>query len=124
MQLPHRQSGRRRRQERDKRWDASRGVHMRSNDALPGRALPVNKVKQEAQCCCEDASLASHTRVSASPGKIWSKRPEPRCVGCAAIPGPCLRVYDNAVDADRVRGWTPSLGRVQTVVTTDHRNMD
>src|SRR4051795_9462824 len=69
---------------------------------------------------------AWHRTLGCPPARARSgaKRPEPRCVGCAAIPGPCLLVYDNAVDADPVPGWTPSLGRVQTVVTTDHRNMD
>ena len=39
-------------------------------------------------------------------------------------PGPCLLVYDNAVDGDLIRAWTPPRGRVQTVVTTTHRELD
>jgi tetratricopeptide (TPR) repeat protein len=39
-------------------------------------------------------------------------------------PGPCLLVYDNAVDADLIRDWTPPVGPVQTVVTTTHRELD
>jgi hypothetical protein len=32
--------------------------------------------------------------------------------------GPCLLVYDNAVDPDLIARWTPSLGNVRIVVTT------
>ncbi|MGW3607328.1 tetratricopeptide repeat protein [Micromonospora sp. NPDC005161] len=32
--------------------------------------------------------------------------------------GPCLLVYDNAVDPDLIRAWTPPVGAVHTVVTT------
>ncbi|HEX8344626.1 MAG TPA: toll/interleukin-1 receptor domain-containing protein [Actinoplanes sp.] len=38
-------------------------------------------------------------------------------------PGPCLLVYDNAVDADVVRAWTPTIGSVHTVATTTHRDL-
>ena len=41
-----------------------------------------------------------------------------------AQPGPCLLVYDNAVDADLISRWTPSVGAVHTVVTTTHRDLD
>jgi tetratricopeptide (TPR) repeat protein len=40
-----------------------------------------------------------------------------------AHPGPCLLVYDNAVDADLVRSWTPTIGSVHTVATTTHRDL-
>ena len=33
-------------------------------------------------------------------------------------PGPCLLVYDNAEDPDVVAQWMPTVGNVQTVVTT------
>ena len=33
-------------------------------------------------------------------------------------PGPCLLVFDNAVDPDLIRRWTPPVGAVQTVITT------
>src|SRR5579859_3483679 len=36
--------------------------------------------------------------------------------------GPCLLVYDNAMDADLIRRWTPTVGAVQTVVTTTRRD--
>jgi tetratricopeptide (TPR) repeat protein len=32
--------------------------------------------------------------------------------------GPCLLIYDNAVDAELIRRFTPAVGAVQTVVTT------
>ena len=35
-----------------------------------------------------------------------------------AHPGPCLLVYDNAVDADLIQRFTPTVGTVRTVVTT------
>ncbi|MEV8509338.1 FxSxx-COOH system tetratricopeptide repeat protein [Actinoplanes sp. NPDC051475] len=38
--------------------------------------------------------------------------------------GPALLVYDNAVDADLIRAWTPPFGSAQTVVTTTHRDLD
>jgi tetratricopeptide (TPR) repeat protein len=38
-------------------------------------------------------------------------------------PGPCLLVYDNAVDQNLIRTWTPPLGQVQTIVTTTHRDL-
>ncbi|GIE99925.1 FxSxx-COOH system tetratricopeptide repeat protein [Paractinoplanes rishiriensis] len=38
--------------------------------------------------------------------------------------GPCLLVYDNAVDADLIRAWTPPVGSVHTVVTTTVRALD
>jgi tetratricopeptide (TPR) repeat protein len=41
-----------------------------------------------------------------------------------AHPGPCLLVYDNAVDADLIRTWTPPVGSVHTVVTTTRRELD
>jgi tetratricopeptide (TPR) repeat protein len=41
-----------------------------------------------------------------------------------AHPGPCLLVFDNAVDADLIRAWTPSVGSVHTVVTTTRRELD
>ncbi|MEU4425788.1 FxSxx-COOH system tetratricopeptide repeat protein [Actinoplanes sp. NPDC024001] len=33
-------------------------------------------------------------------------------------PGPCLLVYDNALDPDLIRRFTPSVGAVHTLVTT------
>lgn len=36
-------------------------------------------------------------------------------------PGPCLLVFDNAVDPDVIRQWIPPTGHVQTVVTTTQR---
>ncbi|MGK5445405.1 tetratricopeptide repeat protein, partial [Micromonospora sp. URMC 105] len=39
-------------------------------------------------------------------------------------PGPCLVVFDNAVDADLIRKWTASVGGVQTVVTTTDAAFD
>ncbi|GAA4263836.1 FxSxx-COOH system tetratricopeptide repeat protein [Dactylosporangium darangshiense] len=33
-------------------------------------------------------------------------------------PGPCLLVYDNALDPDLIRTWTPPVGAVHIVVTT------
>lgn len=38
--------------------------------------------------------------------------------------GPCLVVFDNAVDADLIRRWTASVGAVQTVVTTTDTGFD
>ena len=38
-------------------------------------------------------------------------------------PGPTLLVYDNAVDADLIRRWTPPIGSVHTVVTTTRRGL-
>ncbi|WP_446214006.1 FxSxx-COOH system tetratricopeptide repeat protein [Micromonospora sp. IBSANI012] len=39
-------------------------------------------------------------------------------------PGPCLVVYDNAVDTDLIRRWTASVGGVQTIVTTTDAAFD
>jgi hypothetical protein len=36
-------------------------------------------------------------------------------------PGPSLLVYDNAADADLIRWYSPSVGAVQTVLTTTDR---
>ncbi|HEU4422046.1 MAG TPA: tetratricopeptide repeat protein [Pilimelia sp.] len=41
-----------------------------------------------------------------------------------AQPGPVLLVYDNALDADLIREWTPPVGQVHTVVTTTRRELD
>ncbi|MET3422681.1 tetratricopeptide (TPR) repeat protein [Actinoplanes tereljensis] len=41
-----------------------------------------------------------------------------------AQPGPCLLVFDNALDADLIREWTPAIGSVHTVVTSTLRALD
>jgi hypothetical protein len=55
---------------------------------------------------------------------------DPQQVARAALrwlrtqPGPVLLVYDNALDADLIRAWTPPVGQVQTVVTTTRRELE
>jgi tetratricopeptide (TPR) repeat protein len=65
-------------------------------------------------------------------GAVGVRQPgaDPRQAATAGLrwlrtqPGPCLLVYDNAVDADLVGDWMPPVGPVQIVVTTTHRELD
>ncbi|MET7402386.1 FxSxx-COOH system tetratricopeptide repeat protein [Dactylosporangium sp. NPDC005572] len=38
--------------------------------------------------------------------------------------GPCLLVYDNALDPDLIRAWLPPVGAVHTVVTTTRHDFE
>ena len=88
-----------------------------AGDRVGGRRNPGRDRRRPGRAGHRGRGPRARTRIRRPP-------PGPRCAGCAPIPGPCLLVYDNAVDADLIRAWTPSIGSVHTVVTTTHRELD
>jgi tetratricopeptide (TPR) repeat protein len=76
------------------------------------------------------ASLTTALDELATLSGIRTPGMEPEQAARAALrwlrvhPGPCLLVYDNAVDPDLISEWTPTIGAVHTVVTTTRRNLD
>jgi tetratricopeptide (TPR) repeat protein len=76
----------------------------------------------------EDGIVAALDELAAT-ADLSEAGTDPRAAARGALrwlrthPGPCLLVYDNAVDADLVRTWTPPIGSVHTVATTTHRDL-
>jgi hypothetical protein len=58
------------------------------------------------------------------PGADLAESVRAAVVWLRSHPGPCLLVYDNADDPELVGAHTPTVGRVQTVVTTTDRRFD
>jgi tetratricopeptide (TPR) repeat protein len=77
----------------------------------------------------EAGVIAALDELAAAAG-VREPEADPQAAARAALrwlrtrPGQCLLVYDNAVDADVVREWTPAFGKVHTVVTTTNRELD